>query len=123
MVRDLQPTVLIDDRLEADGGPGSIVTGSPTDHSGDFASPEQLMPVDGIPAEDGSPVPWEACVTINDNWGCTAGDDLWKSPEKLITKLVECVPAAHSVVERSATAAARARGPAPRLRGLRAAGA
>ncbi|MET9340800.1 hypothetical protein [Nonomuraea sp. NPDC003804] len=39
MVRDLQPTVLIDNRLETDGGgPGSIVTGSPTDYSGDFAS-------------------------------------------------------------------------------------
>ncbi|MET9340799.1 alpha-L-fucosidase [Nonomuraea sp. NPDC003804] len=36
-------------------------------------------------------MPWEACVTIDDNWGCTAGDDLWKRPEQLITKLVECV--------------------------------
>ncbi|MGV9777899.1 alpha-L-fucosidase [Streptosporangium sp. NPDC003464] len=91
-VRELQPTVLIDNRLEADGGgPGSIVTGTPSDYSGDFASPEQLIPVEGIRAQDGSPVPWEACITINNNWGYTAGDDAWKSPEQLITKLVECV--------------------------------
>ncbi|WP_406448304.1 alpha-L-fucosidase [Streptomyces sp. NBC_00876] len=92
MVRDLQPDVLIDNRLETSGGGlGSIATNTPNPYSGDFVSPEQVIPVDGIRGQDGMPVPWEACVTLNNSWGHCADDGLWKTPQQLITKLVECV--------------------------------
>lgn len=34
-------------------------------------------------------VPWEACMTLNDNWGYHAGDTNWKSPRQVIQMLVE----------------------------------
>jgi alpha-L-fucosidase len=92
LVRELQPNALMDNRLETSGGGhGSIATLTPNIYSGDFVSPEQIIPVEGIRAEDGAPVPWEACVTLNNNWGHAHDDDLWKSTGQLITKLVECV--------------------------------
>ncbi|MGW8881803.1 alpha-L-fucosidase, partial [Streptomyces mirabilis] len=92
MVRTLQPDVIMDNRLETSGeGMGSIVSDEPTPYCGDFVSPEQVIPVEGFHTPDGTPVPWEACVTLNNNWGYFAGDDLWKSPQQMITKLVECV--------------------------------
>ncbi len=92
MVRDLQPHVLIDNRLEASGGaPGSIVTDDPTPFSGDFASPEQIIPPEGIRTSSGVPVPWEACITLNNSWGYTTFDTAWKPAELIIRKLVECV--------------------------------
>lgn len=91
MVRKHQPDVLIDNRLETSGeGFGSLVTAEPTPWSGDFVSPEQLIPDEGILDTAGRAVPWEACVTLNNNWGFNARDDLWKSPQTLIRKLVEC---------------------------------
>ena len=48
MVRKHQPHVLIDNRLETSGeGFGSIVTADPY-FCGDFASPEQIIPPEGI---------------------------------------------------------------------------
>src|SRR5699024_7319376 len=70
MVRQLQPNVLIDNRLEGSGGEkGSIVTRHPSEFSGDFASPEQVIPVRGLTDESGEPIPWEACITLNNHWG------------------------------------------------------
>lgn len=91
MVRRLQPNVLIDNRLETSGeGFGTLVTENPTPWSGDFVSPEQLIPDEGILNSAGRPVPWEACVTLNNNWGYNATDTIWKSPQTLVRKLVEC---------------------------------
>lgn len=53
---------------------------------GDFATPEQHIT---------APKPWrpwEACMTLNDNWGYHAGDDNWKSPKTLLRML--CAAAA-----------------------------
>lgn len=92
MVRELQPCVIMDNRLEVSGeGLGSIVTGNPSAYSGDFVSPEQLIPPNGILKENGEPVCWEACVTMNNNWGYCESDNEYKSPETCIRKLVECV--------------------------------
>lgn len=92
MVRSLQPNVLIDNRLEVSGeGFGSLMTGNPTVYSGDFVSPEQIIPPDGIRDINGKPVCWEACFTMNNNWGYSMYDDDYKSPKVLIRKLVECV--------------------------------
>ena len=32
--------------------------------------------------------PWEACMTLNDNWGYHAGDEQWKSPRQVIRILL-----------------------------------
>jgi alpha-L-fucosidase len=91
MVRSLQPDAIIDNRLEASGESlGSMLSGDPTEYSGDFASPEQIVPPEGIVDARGSGVPWEACVTMNNHWGYSAADSLWKSPRQLVRKLVEC---------------------------------
>lgn len=91
-VRSLQPGIIIDNRLEASGdGYGSIKTSNPSFYSGDFASPEQIIPAEGVTDENGSPIPWEACVTMNNNWGYCSADKVYKSPKKIIRKLVECV--------------------------------
>ena len=92
MIRQLQPTVLVDNRLEASGeGYGTVLDAEPSSSSGDFASPEQIIPNAGLRNVLGDPVPWEACITLNNNWGFHAADPYWKSSAQIIRKLVECV--------------------------------
>jgi alpha-L-fucosidase len=92
MIRSYWPDVLIDNRLEAGGSEfGSLLTGTPTAYSGDFVSPEQIIPPEGIVDSRGMPVCWEACMTLNNNWGYTAFDHDWKQPSTVIRKLAECV--------------------------------
>ncbi len=92
MIRKHQPHVLMDNRLEVSGsGFGSLVSGNPSEFSGDFVSPEQIIPPKGILDVNGNPVPWEACITMNNNWGYAARDNYFKPSSMLIRKLVECV--------------------------------
>lgn len=92
MVRTCQPDIILDNRLETGGhGFGSIKTRNPSFYSGDFASPEQVIPPEGITDEEGNPIPWEACITMNNHWGYCSDDKLFKSPKLIIRKLVECV--------------------------------
>lgn len=92
MVRKLQPGIIIDNRLEAGGeGCGSIKSMEPGFFSGDFASPEQIIPPEGMTDEEGNPIPWEACITMNNHWGYCSADKAYKSPSLIIRKLVECV--------------------------------
>ncbi|WP_192873293.1 alpha-L-fucosidase, partial [Streptococcus suis] len=37
------------------------------------------------------PIPWELCLTMNNNWAYNPTDHLYKSSKTLIRKLVECV--------------------------------
>ncbi len=92
MIRSLQPDVLIDNRLEVSGeGFGSLLSGDPTVYSGDFVSPEQIIPPEGITDVNGKPVCWEACITLNNNWGYCEFDHEYKSSGTVVRKLVECV--------------------------------
>ena len=92
MVRSHQPDVVVDNRLEASGeGFGSLVTENPAYYSGDFVSPEQLLPPEGIRNVRGERVPWELCTTMNNNWGYVPYDTNYKPASMLIRKLVECV--------------------------------
>ncbi|MFD2115313.1 alpha-L-fucosidase [Paenibacillus yanchengensis] len=92
MMRSNQPHIVIDNRLEVNGEQGaSIYTSNPEVYAGDFASPEQIIPPQGVMDEKGNAIPWEACVTLNNNWGYAANDLNYKSPETIIRKLVECV--------------------------------
>ena len=92
MVRQLQPGVIIDNRLEVSGeGFGSMWEGNPTPYHGDFVSPEQIIPPQGIQDKQGRDLVWEACVTMNNNWGYCEYDRFYKPAPMLIKKLVECV--------------------------------
>ncbi|MCM3110880.1 alpha-L-fucosidase [Lederbergia lenta] len=86
MIRDIQPDILIDNRLG-----GNIKASKPEIYAGDFYSPEQIVPPEGILNENGEQIPWEACITLNDNWGYHAKDKNYKSPKQVIRTLVECV--------------------------------
>jgi len=74
-VRELQPGILVNDRL---GVPG------------DFVTPEQFQPSEP-PMRDGAPVLWEACQTINGNWGYARDNTDNKSPDLLLRMLVDTV--------------------------------
>jgi alpha-L-fucosidase len=75
MVRELQPDAVVNDRL---GIPG------------DFATPEQWMPPAPVERE-GRRVPWEACHTLNGNWGYARDDRGFKTPELVARMLGDCV--------------------------------
>lgn len=92
MVRHYQPDVIIDNRLEGAGdNHGSIATANPLIYSGDFASPEQIIPPEGVCDENGELIPWELCATMNNHWGFCNFDHEFKPASMLIRKLVECV--------------------------------
>lgn len=92
MVRSIQPHIIIDNRLEGSAeDAGSIRTLNPTPYSGDFASPEQMIPPQGICDEANNSIPWEACITLNNHWGYHAHDKHYKSSKMIVRTLVECV--------------------------------
>ncbi|MDD9267298.1 alpha-L-fucosidase [Paenibacillus sp. GCM10023248] len=92
MIRELQPHIVIDNRLERNNEhQSSIYTEHPAEFSGDFASPEQIIPPSGVTDNQGAPIPWEACITLNNNWGYAPADRAHKSAKTVIRKLVECV--------------------------------
>jgi alpha-L-fucosidase len=86
MVRTLQPQIIMDNRLVAGHeNPGAAAV------TGDFASPEQIIPAEGVTDADGSARVWEACITMNDHWGYARADANYKSPAQIVHMLVECV--------------------------------
>jgi alpha-L-fucosidase len=92
MARSLQPQILIDNRLGGSGESNrNFGSKNPPVYAGDFACPEQIIPPEGLVDEDGQPVPWEACLTLNKNWGYAAADKDFKSPQQVVRALVECV--------------------------------
>ena len=92
MVRSLQPGVVVNNRLEVSGeGFGSLAACAPTPFHGDFVSPEQIVPPDGLSDAQGRPLVWESCVTMNEHWGYCATDNFYKPAPMLIKQLVECV--------------------------------
>ena len=68
MIRELQPDILINDRL-----PGC----------GNFETPEQFIPPQPLDH------PWETCLTINESWGYNPSDTEFKSTRSLIHTLCE----------------------------------
>jgi len=92
MVRRYQPDLITDNRLEGGGHyQGSLMEETPSFFSGDFACPEQIIPTAGMVNAAGQPIPWEACITMNENWGYCAHDLNFKPAQLIIHKLVECV--------------------------------
>ncbi|HEU5486193.1 MAG TPA: alpha-L-fucosidase [Microlunatus sp.] len=75
LTRELQPGIVINDRLDI---PGDLVT------------PEQYQPSAPM-KRDGELVAWEACQTINGSWGYFRDNTLFKTPEMLVRMLVDGV--------------------------------
>ena len=75
LIRRLAPDILIDDRLGLEG-------------AGDFCSPEQYVPRDGMRNDRGELLPWEGCQTFSGWWGYARDETTWKTPHQLITMLV-----------------------------------
>ncbi len=75
MVRELQPDIVLNDRLEI---------------GGDFKTPEQVQPEEPVRI-DGKPVLWEACQTFNGSWGYDRDNCDWKSVDLLVRMLVDAV--------------------------------
>ena len=75
MIKELQPGILVNDRL---------------DIPGDFLTPEQYQPA-GPMTRDGAPMPWEACQTLNGSWGYDRDNLDWKPVDLLVRMLVDSV--------------------------------
>lgn len=82
MVREKQPGIIIDNRLG-----GDMEKAEPDVYAGDFDGPEQGIPREPIKNKDGYPLPWEACMTLNDNWGYSLNKN-YKTPKDVVRYLV-----------------------------------
>jgi alpha-L-fucosidase len=77
-IRRLQPGIIVNNRVDSGNGRGS------DPEIGDYGTPEQTIPANGIPGKD-----WETCMTMNDTWGFHKTDNNWKSVETLVRNLVD----------------------------------
>ncbi|MGH7146093.1 MAG: alpha-L-fucosidase [Planctomycetota bacterium] len=75
LVRDLQPRIMVNNRLELDG---------------DFSTPEQFQPREWVRV-NGQRVVWEACQTFSGSWGYHRDEESWKSTEMLVQMLIDTV--------------------------------
>ncbi|NDP19559.1 MAG: alpha-L-fucosidase [Paludibacter sp.] len=85
MVKKLQPEIILDNRLG-----GNIELAKPEEYAGDFEGPEQIIPAHPILDQLGRNVPWEACITLNNDWGYSA-DNHYKTDKDVIRALVNVV--------------------------------
>ncbi len=77
MIRQLQPKVILDDRLDLPDG-------------WDIKTPEQAQPRQWVRV-NGQPVVWEACQTFSGSWGYHRDEQSWRSSEELLRTLIDCV--------------------------------
>lgn len=75
LVRELQPHIIVNDRLQIDQ---------------DVKTPEQYQPREWLHIQ-GRPVVWEACQTFSGSWGYYRDEESWKSLDVLIKMLVDTV--------------------------------
>ena len=77
LIRELQPHIILDDRLDLPDG-------------WDVKTPEQATPREWVTV-NGTPVVWEACQTLSGSWGYHRDESTWRSTENLILTLIDCV--------------------------------
>jgi alpha-L-fucosidase len=80
MIRELQPGIVVNDRLDLLDVPGGW----------DFRTPEQFMPREWV-TSGGRRVPWETCQTFSGSWGYYRDEGTWKSVRQLVVMLIETV--------------------------------
>jgi len=79
MCRELQPGILVNDRLDLDEQGGW-----------DVKTPEQVMVREPL-KHDGMPIVWETCQTFSGSWGYHRDEATWKSVEQLLYLLIDTV--------------------------------
>ncbi len=82
-VLELQPDIIINNRVDK-GRAGMAGMTVDAQFAGDFGTPEQEIPANGLPGVD-----WESCMTMNDTWGFRSDDHNWKSSETMIRMLID----------------------------------
>ncbi len=80
LIRELQPDILVNDRLDLLDVPGGW----------DFRTPEQFMPREWVTVS-GRRAPWETCQTFSGSWGYHRDEATWKSVRQLLVLLIEVV--------------------------------
>ncbi len=80
MTRELQPQILVDDRLDLMDVPGGW----------DYRTPEQVA-IREAPKVGGKPVLWETCQTFSGSWGYHRDESSWKSVNQLVRMLIDTV--------------------------------
>lgn len=65
--------------------PQAVLNGRMTGGFGDYATPEQGVPITPPPG------PWELCLTLNDSWGWRGGDTNYKSLRQIVRIFVETI--------------------------------
>ena len=79
LVRELQPDIIINDRLDL-----------PTGGGWDFKTPEQFKPREWVEV-NGKPVAWEACQTFSRLVGLSPRRDDLEEPEATLDLLIDTV--------------------------------
>ena len=82
LVRELQPHIIINNRLDLPYEIASVQT--------DVSTPEQVQPDEWVRVK-GEHVVWEACQTLSGSWGYHRDETTWKSDEQLIQMLISTV--------------------------------
>lgn len=77
-VRSLDKNIIINNRVTK-GRSGLEGFSDDKNGVGDFGTPEQQIPANGIPGVD-----WESCITMNDNWGYNSHDKNFKSTKDIL---------------------------------------
>ena len=82
-LRAIRPNLIINNRV---GHTREGMSGFNKDRRGpgDFGTPEQQVPPQGLPGVD-----WETCLTMNDTWGFASFDDNWKDAKSLVRTLID----------------------------------
>jgi alpha-L-fucosidase len=81
LVKQLQPQIIINDRLDLMDVEGGW----------DFRTPEQFMPSEPV-SYKGKFVPWETCQTLSERWTYVTDKHAeWKSERQLLEMLIETV--------------------------------
>jgi alpha-L-fucosidase len=75
LIRELQPNILLNDRLQV---------------AADITTPEQYQPREWIRV-NGKRVVWEACHTFSGSWGYYRDEESWKSVDLLVKMLIDTV--------------------------------
>jgi len=83
-VRGLKPDIIINNRVGKGRQGMQGMNKTDREYSGDFGTPEQQIPANGLPGVD-----WESCMTMNTTWGFKFYDDKWKSSETIIRNLID----------------------------------
>ncbi len=78
LIRKLQPDIMLDNRLDIPG-------------SGDFETPEQFQPREGLKDKEGNPIVWEACQTLSGSWGYHRDEMTFRENDELIMTLIDSV--------------------------------